>query len=238
MAITQKSIKLLWANAAGLCAFSDCRERLALKEAGEFASHTIGEMAHICGDKVGSNRHDPHHSAEERDGYENLILLCPTHHRMIDRRENERRFQVGMLHGLKLRHEEFIRERLMDEAYPTRQTIAREIAPLLAENHQVWLSFGPVSEIARKNPHSDSAHGAWLSERLITIVPNNRRIGQILHDAAGTLTPADHPVVAAFQLHARSYERWVADEISYEGVIRFPAAFAELIEEATRVSIQ
>jgi hypothetical protein len=47
MAITPKSIKILWSAAAGLCAFPDCRERLAYGEAGEFAPYTIGEMAHI-----------------------------------------------------------------------------------------------------------------------------------------------------------------------------------------------
>lgn len=237
MAISQKSIKLLWANAAGLCAFPDCREPLALSEAGEFAPHTIGEMAHIGGDKAGSNRHDLNQSAEDRDDYRNLILLCPTHHRTIDRPENEAKFPVEMLLALKAEHEAFVRGRLIVDPVPSRQAAASEIAPLLAENYQAWLSFGPQSKIAQKNPHSDSAFAAWLSERLSTIVPNNRRICEILRAGATAFTPADHPVVAAFQLHARSYERWVADEISYEGVTRFPTTFADLIEEAARGGI-
>ncbi|WP_374595676.1 HNH endonuclease [Sphingosinicella sp.] len=237
MAISQKSIKLLWANAAGLCSYPECRERLALSEAGEFASHTIGEMAHICGDKVGSNRHDPKQSMEQRDDYHNLILVCPTHHAMIDRKENEARFTVEMLQKFKEDHEAFIQQSLIFTPNASRQAVANEIAPLLAQNHQAWLSFGPFSEIARRNPHSGSAHAAWLSERLGTIVPNNRRINEILRANAGAFSANDHPVVAAFQLHVRSYERWVADEISYEGVTRFPVAFAELIREASGASV-
>ena len=233
MAISQKSIKLLWANAAGLCAFPDCRERLALSEAGKFAAHTIGEMAHICGDKPGSNRHDPDQSAEERDDYENLVLLCPNHHRIIDQKENEAQFLVEKLRRLKAEHEAFVQAKLAAAIPRSRRAIANEIAALLAENHQVWLSFGPLSEIAQNNPHSESAYAAWLSERLGIIVPNNRRISEILRADAGLFAPADLPIIAAFQLHARSYDRWVADEISYEGVSRFPAAFAKLIEEAT-----
>ncbi|MGX1692328.1 HNH endonuclease [Brevundimonas naejangsanensis] len=237
MAISQKSIKLLWANAAGRCAFPNCRERLAMSESGEFAAHTIGEMAHICGDKLGSNRHNPNQATEARDDYANLILLCPTHHRTIDRKENEARFSVETLHRLKAEHETFIQASLAPEPHPSQKSIAMRIAPMLAENHQAWLSFGPLSAVARRNPHSDSAHAAWLSERLSTIVPNNRRICEILREGAVAFPPVDHPIIATFQVHARSYDRWVSDEISYEGVLRFPTPFADLIEEAAHASI-
>lgn len=235
MSITAKSIKILWSAAAGLCAFSDCRQRLTYSEAGEFAPHTLGEMAHICGDRLGSNRHDPNQSVEERDDYQNLILLCPTHHRLIDRRENEARFPVEMLLKMKAEHEAFVRDSFEPTPGGDKRKIASEIVPLLAENYQVWLNYGPVSEIACHNPHSDAAHAVWLSERLSTIVPNNRHISEILRAGNQAFTPEEHSVIANFQLHARSYERWVADEISYEGVTRFPSAFADLIREAGRV---
>ena len=58
MAITEKSIKLLWSNAAGICSFLDCNERLTQGEASDYAPYTIGEMAHIKGENPGSNRYD------------------------------------------------------------------------------------------------------------------------------------------------------------------------------------
>lgn len=234
MAISQKSIKILWSNAAGLCAFPECRERLAMPGSDEHAAHTIGEMAHICGDRPRSNRHDPNQPTDERDDYSNLILLCPTHHRTIDRKENEERFPVEFLKRMKAEHETFVLARLAPEVLDGRAAVATAIAPMLAENHQAWLNFGPASDIARKNPNSDAAYATWLSERLSIIVPNNRRISSILNQATNVLFPADHPVVAAFLQHARSYNRWVSDEISYEGVTRFPTSFADLIEEAAR----
>lgn len=231
MAITQKSIKILWAAAAGRCAFPDCRELLTYNEAGDFAPYTLGEMAHICGDQPGSNRHDPAQTPQQRDDYQNLILLCPTHHTLIDRRENEERFSMGLLLQMKADHEACIHSRL--ESTPARDGpgLAREIVPLLAENHQVWLTYGPRSEFARKNPHSDAAFALWLSERLTTIVPNNRRISEILKAGRGAFAPEEQEVVALFMIHARSYERWVQDEISYEGVARFPEKFEALIKE-------
>ena len=237
MAISQKSIKILWANAAGLCAFPECRERLAMSESDKQA-HTIGEMAHICGDKPGSNRHDPNQSADERDDYSNLILLCPTHHRTIDQKENEERYPVDLLKQMKTEHEAFVLARLAPEALDSRAAIAVAIAPMLAENRQAWLSFGPTSDIAKKNPNSDAAYAAWLSERLSTIVPNNRRISSILRNGTTAFSPADRPIIAAFLQHSRSYDRWVSNETSYEGVKRFPTSFADLIEEAGRARTQ
>lgn len=234
MAITQKSIKILWSAAAGLCTFSDCRERLTYSEAGEFAPYILGEMAHICGDQPGANRHDPNQTPQERDDYQNLILLCPTHHRLIDRPENEARYPVELLHKIKAEHEAFVRSRLEHDPAADKYAVANEIMPLLAENHQVWLSYGPLSDFARKNPNNDAAYAVWLSERLSTIVPNNRRIAEMLKDGVRAFSPAEQVAIAAFQLHARSYERWVADEISYDGVTRFPGEFSVLIEETLR----
>jgi hypothetical protein len=76
MSISEKTIKLLWANAAGRCAFPDCGALLCTPESGSAAPYTIGEMAHIRGEKKGANRHDVSQTAKERDSYANLILLC------------------------------------------------------------------------------------------------------------------------------------------------------------------
>lgn len=235
MAITQKSIKILWSMAGGLCAFPECRERLTYSEAGEFAPFTLGEMAHICGDQPGANRHDPNQTPQERDDYRNLILLCPTHHGLIDRAENEARYPVPLLQEIKADHEAFVHSRLHPEPVSDKRAVAHEIMPLLAENHQVWLNYGPLSDFARKNPHNDAAYAVWLSERLGTIVPNNRRIAEILRQGVRAFALDEQAAIAAFQLHVRSYDRWVADEISYEGVMRFPKAFADLIEGTLNV---
>ena len=229
MAITQKSIKILWSASGGLCAFPECRERLTYSEAGDLAPYTLGEMAHICGDQAGANRHDAGQTQQQRDDYQNLILLCPTHHALIDRPENEQRFPSELLHQFKAAHETFVRERLAPAPPDDKLALAREIAPLLAENHQVWLTYGPLSDFARKNPHNDAAYAVWLSERLGTIVPNNRRIGEILRGGVKAFSADEQGIVATFQLHVRSYERWVSDEISYEGVVRFPQEFADVI---------
>ncbi len=230
MPISQKTIKILWADAAGRCAFTDCRERLCISGAGEFASYTIGEMAHISGERLGSNRHEVSQTPDQRDDYANLILLCPTHHTLIDQKETEGVYTVEELYRMKKNHEAYICSRLDMATLATKADAVRQIAPMLADSHEAWRRFGPFSDIATKNPHSNSAYAVWTSERLSTIIPNNRRISAILTAGRGHFSQVEQQAIAAFLVHARSYERWVCNEVSYEAVGRFPLEFNAMIE--------
>lgn len=231
MTITNKSIKILWAEAAGRCAFPGCGIKLSTGGGGNIAPHTIGEMAHIRGNKKGTNRHDASQSQADRDDYENLILLCPTHHEIIDAQENEEQYSVDLLLSMKAEHENSVNGRLDQEELADKFAVAKVLYPLVQENHEVFKHFGPHSDIARKNPNSEAAHSVWLSERLSTIVPNNRRMLTVIEAHTQLFSAQEHSILARFALHVRSYDRWVQDEINYEGVVRFPVEFATLIEE-------
>lgn len=230
MAISAKNAKILWAEAAGRCAFQDCGEKLCIDQAGKFAPYTIGEMAHIKGKRAGSNRHDPDQDLDEREAYPNLILLCPTHHTIIDQKENEDTYDVDRLLEMKAQHEASISDRLDNPKFENKYALAACIYPLLAENHQVWKAFGPFSDIAQKNPNSEDAYAVWRSERLSTIVPNNRCLLAIIESNKKMFSADEQAALAAFSLHARSYERWVTDEVAYEAVVRFPKEFETLIK--------
>jgi len=230
MAISPKSMKILWANAAGRCSFPGCQARLCTEDAGKTAPYTIGQMAHVCGEKPGSNRYDSSQTPEERDGYANLILLCPNHHVLIDKPENEKKYGVSVLQKMKSDHEGYVSARLGVRKFQDKHDVARYAYPILKENHDVFLEYGPHSEIARKNPESD-AHGIWLSERLATIIPNNRKIAEITTANIDLFTPTEQAILNKFALHARSYESWVTDDVSYEVVVRFPEEFDKLITE-------
>lgn len=228
MAVSTKTIKVLWANAAGRCAFPGCEKKLCTEASGGAAPYTIGEMAHIRGERPYSNRHDPSQPALERDGYANLILLCPDHHTEIDKSENVGLYSVSSLLKMKSEHEANVSGRLKRFQFSNKREVATCIYPLLKENHSVFTNFGPDSEIARKNPESD-AHAVWLSERLATIVPNNRRIAEVVKAEKALFTGEEQKVLTQFELHSRSYERWVNEEVSYEAVVRFPVEFDKLI---------
>jgi hypothetical protein len=71
-------IKLLFARSGNLCAFPRCTSPIAQGDT------LIGEVCHIKAARPEGPRFDPHQTPQERHGYGNLILLCPTHHTVID----------------------------------------------------------------------------------------------------------------------------------------------------------
>lgn len=229
MAIDEKSIKILWSNAAGRCSFTDCGKKLSIAQAACAAPYILGEMAHIKGRNKGSNRYDEAQTNQQRDRYENLILLCPNHHALIDRPENEAIYTTDVLLKMKIDHESEISRRLDSTGISDLGKLKDQISVCLAENHQAWLQYGPKSENARRNPHSEEIYAIWLSERLSTIVPNNRLIVGLLNAHRSLFDRSDQALVSQFLAHANSYEKWVNGEIPYQAVLRFPVEFERLI---------
>jgi len=63
----------------------------------------LGEICHICGRQPNAPRYDKTQSEAERNSYPNLMLLCPTHHKMID--TNVDKYTVSVLLKMKEEHE-------------------------------------------------------------------------------------------------------------------------------------
>lgn len=108
MGISQKDIKLLWGRAANRCAI--CRVELSQDASAKNASFVLGEQAHIVGETGASPRGESPLSPEDRNSYHNLILLCPTHHREVDK--NVIDWPVERLYLAKSAHELWVSESL------------------------------------------------------------------------------------------------------------------------------
>jgi hypothetical protein len=93
--------KKLWALAGNRCSFPGCPVVLASDDA---SGRTQGHEAHIKGEKLGAPRYDPEQSKEERESYENRIILCPTDHNEIDYVHPER-YPLEVLLRMKADHE-------------------------------------------------------------------------------------------------------------------------------------
>ena len=90
-------IKLLFARSGNRCAFPKCRAPMAVNET------LTGEVCHIKGARPGSARYDPGQADVERHAYANLVLMCPTHHTVID--DDEEAYTVDRLCKVKAAHE-------------------------------------------------------------------------------------------------------------------------------------
>ncbi len=74
------TIKWLFAVSGGVCAFPKCTTPLVDPASGK----VTGRICHIKGRSVGGPRYDANQSEEERHGFQNLILMCPIRHDVID----------------------------------------------------------------------------------------------------------------------------------------------------------
>lgn len=110
MAINQKDIKLLWGRSGNRCAI--CKTELTQDKKATIASFTLGEQAHIVGEKEAAARGRSVLTLDQRDSYHNLILLCPNHHTEID--NNEEDWPIEKLHNVKSSHELWVSETLSD----------------------------------------------------------------------------------------------------------------------------
>lgn len=107
--MTDRDRKRLWGKSGGRCAHCRC-PLLHPGQSGERET-VVGQEAHIIGERPGAARYQPLFSAE-RDAYENRILLCPTHHVVVDGQPNH--WTVAKLRALKDQHERTMTARTAD----------------------------------------------------------------------------------------------------------------------------
>ena len=100
MAPTAKTKRLLDMVSKNRCAFTDCSEILT-----DYDTTTVlGERCHIKGEKPTSARYDPTQTPKERESFENLVMMCCKHHKIIDARPDI--YTVEVLLDMKRKHEE------------------------------------------------------------------------------------------------------------------------------------
>lgn len=140
MAITDRDRKKLWGLAAAKC--SICKHSLVESaKADEDRDALIGEEAHIVAQSPGGPRAgEP--LAVDVDSYENLILLCRNHHRVVD--EQTAKYVVDVLKSIKSNHEKWVHSRLRSvrvDAGPTRVVMTDKdpvVLPVITTGRQAW----------------------------------------------------------------------------------------------------
>lgn len=106
MAIKEKDIKILWAKAGGICSFPNCNQELIC----DISDNVIGEICHVIAKSKDGPRGNFSDDNFNRDSYENLLLLCPTHHAIVD--SDEKLYTVETLHEIKESHENQVKEKM------------------------------------------------------------------------------------------------------------------------------
>jgi hypothetical protein len=98
--------KRLWGQARNQCAFPGCAQQLIQQLRADEPDPllVLGEEAHIRSGRRDGPRYDPNYDPRLVDTYDNLILLCSTHHTLIDK-DGGIGFRVDELSKMRRRHE-------------------------------------------------------------------------------------------------------------------------------------
>jgi hypothetical protein len=94
---SERTIKRLFALSSNRCAFPRCPIALVQGDT------VVGEVCHIKAANPGGPRYDERQTNAERHAFANLILMCGTHHTVID--ADEEAYTVERLVKLKAEHE-------------------------------------------------------------------------------------------------------------------------------------
>jgi len=108
--ISTKTHKILWGLAASRCAFPECRRELVMNSSAVDDVSLVGQECHIIAKEPDGPRGNAPLSSKQRDEYDNLLLLCNIHHKLIDDQSNT--YTVERLRQIKVAHEQWVRESL------------------------------------------------------------------------------------------------------------------------------
>lgn len=115
---TQRDLKILWGRSGGICAFPHCNESLSPVD----SEALIGEIAHIVAVSSDGPRGDSQYPQDKLNTYENLILLCPTHHTLVD--DGSCQYSADDLRKWKEDHENWVNQRL-NQGEPWKSNISQ-----------------------------------------------------------------------------------------------------------------
>lgn len=137
---SDKTLKQLFGLAGNQCAFLDCTQENITERI------IIGIICHIEGLKPDSARHNPTLTETESNDYPNLIVLCPTHHRIID--TDETTYAVKVLKKMKKDHEDKFRDNqfeVTDELIEKLHKFQEQVNIYTGSGNQNITQFGDVN---------------------------------------------------------------------------------------------
>jgi hypothetical protein len=145
MGITLKTHKMLWTRSANRCALPSCRRVLVENETETDDASIVGDEVHIVARENEGPRGISDLTPEQRDKYDNLILMCKVHHQLID--DQEKRYTVEILHQMKIKHIDWVNKNLSpdidkqkdDDIYATYFEKWMELADI--DNWKNWSSY-------------------------------------------------------------------------------------------------
>lgn len=218
MSISDKDRKILWARSGNRCAI--CRQKLIIEETPKDDDSVIGMECHIAARSPGGPRFNPNLSSTQLDDLDNYILLCATHHKMID--DQFETYTIEILQQIKVNHESWVESKFKDieEVKPVRLRRFKENIP---QELSVVKSGRQLLAMA------DGCHGAYhhysdqLNDSEVELIGSFLQNIQDYSDISFCMEPADQ-VRAAKDIDDR------LKELNENGFLVFAATEMQRLE--------
>jgi hypothetical protein len=214
----------LFATSAGYCQNPGCQRDLFL-DTGSKRIH-IAEMAHVFAATDDGPRANTRLSEKERGAFDNLILLCPSCHTLIDKAEVD--FPPHLLAAWKRDSKAQLAKIFGARPLATRDEVLGAIRPLLRENKAIFDEYNPNREY-KDDPESEMAR-LWQGNMRSRIIPNSRRILAILDANSSHMTESEETTLELFRQHVHETEARHLTDIVEGFQRRFPLEMLHMMQ--------
>lgn len=139
MSISIKTHKMLWGRSGNRCAMPECRVELVMDITETDDESLIGEECHIIAHSAYGPRGDETIDVDKLDKYNNLILLCRNHHKIID--DHPEVYPIEKLKSIKTEHESWVKTQLNGF-----DSIKQQDDEIYATYIDQWMSLAHVND--------------------------------------------------------------------------------------------
>ena len=223
MSISAKTKRMLLSKSGGYCQNPNCNTDLyKVFTSGETSN--IQELAHIIAQQDNGPRGD--NSLSSKDEFDNIILLCSNCHTTIDKNPEE--YSVQTLKTWKNEHIEKINSLFVIPKFSNRNDLKNEIDQLLVENNFIFDKYGPFSDFAEQNCQTDASQ-MWEKNTLEVIIPNNRKILNLLSNNLNLLDSSEKLIYFKFKDHKEGFEYNKLSNDKNSSVALFPKEICSIL---------
>ncbi len=226
----------LWAQCGGFCQNPSCNKYLFTIVEEDAVS--LANVAHIIGHGKNGPRSE-HELADyiDKDGIENLVMLCLECHKVVD--ELEDKFPVNQMQAWKASHVLKINSLFDFPQTSNERELLEQVNDFLFENKVIFEECGPFSNHALEG-NSGDALTLWRRRCLDTILPNNQRIiGLIETNKKNFPYPWEvYMQMMSYKLHADSFRDNCLLEKKVNDYKLFPREFDDFIKQSLGLPIE
>lgn len=127
MGYSDPTLKKLFALSGNNCAYPGCPAPIVDGDSGII----VGEICHIKGKSPNGPRYDETQSDEERNGYDNLLVMCDPHNKIVDHKDTRDEYPPKRLRQFKDDHEAKYRLFLTDDEFASLSSMESDGGPLI-----------------------------------------------------------------------------------------------------------